>query len=119
MSGERDFKTGFNAHGWDEFGRPGSPAGTDRPFPERSQPFKSNRASCIGCHQLPGVYSFDSFHTDFSFSPRRVFQSDKEGGYVPKSHVLLAMPVPKVEELAVKWREDRPAWKAILKLLPE
>src|SRR5262249_10433280 len=46
VSGERDFKTGFNAHPWDEFGDRRNPASTSAPFPGRSQPFKNNRASC-------------------------------------------------------------------------
>jgi hypothetical protein len=118
VSTERDFKTGFNAHAWDEFTGRATPEFLARPFPERSQPFKNNRESCIGCHQLPGVYSFNSFHTDFSFAPRRVLR-DEPDGYVPKSYTLLAMPVHKVEEVAVKWKEDRPAWKSFRGLLPE
>lgn len=118
VSDERDFKTGFSAHGWDEFGEKRSPASVAGAFPERSQPFENNRASCFGCHQLPGVYSFNSFHTTFSTSARRDAK-EEEGGFVPKSHALVATTIPKVEEAAVKWREDRPAWKALQKLLPQ
>lgn len=114
VSAERDFKTGFNAHVWDEFS---APLNREQPFPERSQPFKSNRDSCIGCHQLPGVYSFNSFHGDFSFTPHRLL--GEEGGYVPKSYPLVAIPVQKVEDVAVKWKEDRPEWKAFRKLMPK
>jgi hypothetical protein len=119
VSGERDFKTGFNAHPWDEFAVRGSSASTSRPFPERSQPFKNNRASCVGCHPYPGVYSFNSFHGDFPFTVSRQLNDEGKGGYVPKSHPLAAMSVEKVEQAAVKWKEEQPGWKALRKLLPE
>jgi hypothetical protein len=116
VSGERDFKTGFASHQWDEFENQTS---TSAPFPERSQPFKNNRASCFGCHQYPGVYSFNSFHGDFPFTVRRELKEGRDGRYVPESHSLAAMPVEEVERLAVKWREEQPAWKALRKLLPK
>jgi hypothetical protein len=119
VSAERDFKTGFNAHQWDEFGREPSPASSNDPFPERSQPFKNNRASCLGCHQYPGVYSFNSFHGDFPFTVGRPLTNGRDGEYVPKSHSLAPMPVEKVEQAAVRWNEEQPAWKALRKLLPE
>ena len=118
VSGERDFKTGFNAHVWDVFTLPAN-SGDNRPFPDRALPFRSNRDSCFGCHQLPGVYSFNSFHMHFSTSARRDLDEDYGGSFVPKSHALVALPVAKVEDAAVKWREGRAAWKALRGLLPE
>ena len=110
-SGERDFKTGFNAHPWDEFAGRGSPADTSRPFPERGQPFKDNRASCSGYHRYPGVYSFNSFHGDFPFTVGRKLTDGRDGDYVPKSHVLVATSVENVEQAAVKWKDERPGRK--------
>jgi hypothetical protein len=118
-SGERDFKTGFNAHPWDEFGDGTSPANGSRPFPERGQPFKNNRASCLGCHQYPGVYSFNSFHGDFPFTVSRKLKHGRDGSYAPKSYSLSPMPIEKVERAAVKWKEGRPGWEALHKLLPD
>ena len=116
---ERDFKTGFNAHGWDEFAERGSSASTSRPFPQRSQPFVNNRATSLGCHRYPGVYGFNSFHGDLPFTVSRVLKGEDTDGYVPKSHSLVAMPVDNVERAAVKWKEERAGWKALRKLLPE
>jgi hypothetical protein len=115
-SGERDFKTGFGAHQWDEFE---NRTRKSAPFPERSQPFKNNRASCLGCHQFPGVYSFNSFHGDFPFTVRRKLTNDRNRRYVPQSHALVSMPVEQVERMAVKWKEEQLAWKALRKLLPK
>jgi hypothetical protein len=119
VSEERDFKTGFNAHQWDEFGDQPSPASPSAPFPERSLPFKNNRASCIGCHQYPGVYSFNSFHQDFPFTVGRGLNGGRDGDYVPRSHSLAPMGMEKVERAAVRWNQEQPAWKALRKLLPE
>lgn len=115
-SGERDFKTGFNAHPWDEFGERRSPASTAGPFPRRSQPFENNRASCIGCHRLPGVYSFNSLQ-DFHFASIRSRRD--EDGEGPKPPSLIAMTVEEVEQAAIKWKEAQPGWVELRKLLPE
>jgi hypothetical protein len=115
VSGDRDFKTGFQSHQWDEFGGQRS---TSAPFPERGQPFKHNRDSCLGCHQYPGVYGFNSFHGDFPFNVSRDLRGEGRGGRVPRPHALAPMPVGQVERAAVKWKEGRPGWEAIRKLLP-
>jgi hypothetical protein len=119
VSEERDFKTGFNAHPWDEFVVSGRPANTSRSFPGRRQPFKNSRASCVGCHPYPGVYSFNSFHGDFPFTVSRQLNDQGKSGYVPKSYPLAAMSVEKVERAAVKWKEEQPGWKALRQLLHE
>jgi hypothetical protein len=116
VSGERDFKTGFGAHQWDEFE---DQTRNSTPFPERSQPFKNSRASCFGCHQYSGVYGFNSFHGDFPFTVRRKLTDGRDGDYVPKSHSLAPLPVEKAERAAVKWKEEQPTWEALRKLLPE
>jgi hypothetical protein len=96
VSGERDFKTGFASHQWDEFGEQRSPASTGGPFPQRSQPFENNRASCAVCHQLPGVYGFNSLQ-DFRAGINR-------DGDQPKPYPLAAMKVDDVERAAIKWK---------------
>jgi hypothetical protein len=117
VSLERDFKTGFNAHGWDEFERE-LPAGA-RPFPERAQPFKHNTASCIGCHRFPGVYSFNSFHQMFPFAlDRKLDQGDEDNeGFKPASHKLLPKSMAEVEEAAVRHKVGQAAWKKLEALL--
>lgn len=119
VSGERDFKTGFNSHGWDEFGDPTTRATSGRPFPERSQLFANNRASCFGCHQYPGVYSFNSFHADFPFTVSRDLNNEGPGGYQPKAHALAATSVETVEQAALKWQAERRTWKALRSVWPE
>jgi len=102
VSGERDFKTGFNSHAWDEFDRE-SRGGT---FPERSQPFETNRASCGSCHNYPGVYSFNSV-PEFAFGgPFR------PAGSTSVKRPLIATTVSAVERQAIKWKEEQPAWAA-------
>jgi hypothetical protein len=112
-SGERDFKTGFNAHPWDEFDRPPD---RDRPFPDRARPFAANRASCVGCHSAPGVYGFNSL-PGFAFGLPTVVR-DRDGGK-PKPPPLAALTAAAVEEAAVQWKERQPGWIARRKMLPE
>lgn len=109
----RDFKTGFNAHAWDEFDsvRAGS---NDRPFPERVQPFINQRASCIGCHRYPGVYSFNSFHSMFPFSlQRRLSKTEDVEGYFPKSNPLVVKTVSEGERAAVEFKAKQDSWQAL------
>lgn len=97
VSAERDFKTGFNSHPIDEFNQT-SRSGS---FPERSQPFESNRASCGMCHNYPGSLSFNSL-PGFEFGgPFRVDDLEKER--LPR-----ATSVSEVERRAVKWKKRGP-----------
>jgi hypothetical protein len=116
VSGDRDFKTGFNAHPWDEFA---NRTRASVPFPDRAQPFPNNRASCFGCHQYPGVYGFNSFHGDFPFTVSRVLKDGRDGSYVPRARPLAPMTVDQVERAAVQWKEAQPGWNALRKLAPE
>lgn len=106
VSGERDFKTGFNSHGWDEFD---IPLNKERPFPERSQPFATNRASCAGCHNFPGAYGFNSV-PGFEMGLRT--RPLDEGA--PLKRPPGPTTVPEVEKRAVKWKEGQPAWTAFI-----
>jgi hypothetical protein len=104
VSGERDFKTGFNSHHWDEFDQ----TSKSGPFPERSMPFATNRASCGMCHNFPGAYSFNSV-PGFAF-----------GGFGPvEEGWRQKLPGPTtmaaVERQVIKWKESRPAWLAFVK----
>jgi hypothetical protein len=113
VSEERDFKTGFNSHPWDEFDRP---TDKDRPFPQRAMPFASNRASCVGCHSAPGVYGFNSIPV-FAFGLPAVVRND--GGEKREPNLLAAMTVEKVENAAIEWKERQPGWVALRKHLAE
>ncbi len=110
VSGERDFKTGFGSHGWDEFDEP---LRKDQTFPERSQPFPTNRASCAACHNFPGAFSFNSI-PGFAFGlPQRI--DDDAPAQRPPGPTTVAA----VENRAVKWKEGQPAWTALVKRLGE
>ena len=113
VSEDRDFKTGFSSHMFDEFEQP---LDNDRPFPQRALPFANNRASCVVCHSAPGVYGFNSIQ-GFAFGLPGVVRN--EDGNELKRHALAAMTVEKVEKAAVKWKEGQPGWAALRKLLPE
>lgn len=112
ISGERDFKTGFGSHPFDEFGEKPSPAATDGPFPERSQPFRTTRASCVLCHAAPGVGSFNSL-PGFAFGGQRRPASEGGGSDQPRRPV--ATTVAAAEKRAVEWKERQPAWAALRK----
>jgi hypothetical protein len=113
VSEERDFKTGFNSHPWDEFDQPPN---KDRPFPQRAMPFANNRASCIACHSAPGVYGFNSVPV-FAFGLPSIVRNDDDKKLKPR--MLAAMAVEKVENAAVEWKERQPGWVALRTLLPE
>ena len=99
---ERDFKTGFGAHPWDEFERAST---ADEPFPDRGH--VNVKQSCVVCHSLPGVYSFNSF---FNFrtatDPERARPAE-----------LIEMKPSAVLRTAVSWKEERPEWKYLRSLI--
>lgn len=108
VSDERDFKTGFGSHGWDEFDQP---LRNDQPFVERSQPFPSHRASCMSCHSLPGAFSFSSV-PGFAFS-----LAQRIDDIVTAQRPPGPTTVAEVENRAVKWKESQPALTALIKRL--
>jgi hypothetical protein len=104
---ELEFKTGFGSHTWDEFeSRPGA----GRSFPEGNQHPITGR-SCSSCHGLPGVSSFNSF-----FNYRGNLRS---GDTAARPFSLSEMPPSEVAGAAVMWKEGRPNWTALRKLLAE
>jgi hypothetical protein len=107
-SDERDFDTGFASHLYDEFEFTGFRA-PGKSFAESTQePIKKR---CFSCHGLPGVSSFNSFF-NFRFNLT----------IYPKTHgpfSLAPMPVAAVTQKAVQWKEERPSWLALRKLLAE
>jgi hypothetical protein len=105
---ERDFKTGFNAHRWDEFERPLR----GQSFSDRSRPF-TVKEQCFFCHSMPGVYSFNSFKGDFKNAMRR---KDGDQG---RSFPLGLLSISDVAKAAVKRRERHPNWIALQTLLSE
>jgi hypothetical protein len=104
---ERDFDTGFASHSYDEFEQKYPPPA--KLFAESTQhPIKKR---CFSCHGLPGVSSFNSF-----------FKFRSGLGSYPKTrgqYSLAPMSVAAVTEKAVQWKEERPSWIALRKLLAE
>jgi hypothetical protein len=105
VSADRDFKTGFMSHPSDGFDEP--PQAT-KPFPLGSQPFQNNRASCIDCHQLPGLYSFNSL-AGFQFG--RLRNSRDENAQKIGPFQFKAASIPEIEAAAVQWKETQASWK--------
>jgi hypothetical protein len=105
---ERDFDTGFASHPYDEFEHEGYRP-PDKTFGEWHQHPILTR--CFSCHGLPGVSSFNSF---FKFRGYL-------GSYpnTPGPFSLATMSVTAVTEKAVQWKEARPSWIALRKLLAE
>jgi hypothetical protein len=105
---ELDFQTPFLLWMLDEFENreAGAP---DRPFSARSQ--SPVMKGCFACHSLPGVASFNSY-----FNYRDHVQT---GAAVVRPFSLSEMPVSEVAGAAVKWKEGRPNWAALRKLLEE
>lgn len=104
---ERDFKTGFGAHPWDEFERPADPA---RNFAATSQRF-AIRELCFACHGFPGVYSFNSYY-NFRLSNTR-------DGDTRRPAALAEVTVAQAHAAAVTWKQGRPNWAALRGLLKE
>jgi hypothetical protein len=94
---ERDFKTGFAAHGMDEF-----------EFRQRGYVFPGRqqiiRQTCTACHSE----RFPAF---------RAAIGDEGDKLRPFS--VSEMPNTKVAGAAVKWKEGEPSWTALRKLLAE
>jgi hypothetical protein len=105
---EFDFLTPFRLWYHDEFENRES-GRRDRSFSERSQ--LPTMKSCFACHSLPGVCSFNSY---FDF---RAHLHDRDTSARPFS--LAEMTLPRVAGSAVKWKEARPSWTALRKLLAE
>jgi hypothetical protein len=105
---EFDFLTPFNLWYHDEFeNRESGPR--DGSFSERTQ--RPTMKSCFGCHSLPGVCSFNSY---FNF---RAHLHDRDTS--ARAFSLAEMAVPRAPGSAVKWKEERPTWTALRKLLAE
>jgi hypothetical protein len=105
-SDELDFDTGFASHAYDEFEHEGY-RHPDRTFGEWNRHPILKR--CFSCHSLPGVASFNS-----------VFNFRTHLGIFPKSDgpfSIAPMSVVAVTEKAVQWKESRPSWIALRKLL--
>jgi hypothetical protein len=108
-SAERDFKTGFASHAWDEFQRERM---VDEPFPQRAQPFPTIRHACYGCHGSATVYGTMSFHR---YVPADEVLDERSPPLFP----VVAQTIVEVERAAIKWKEQQPTWLALRKLLPE
>jgi hypothetical protein len=107
---ERDFPTPFFQWILDEFENPDdrSPRPPARPFAERSRGLV--KQDCLRCHSLPGVASFNSHFN---------YRGDLGNAAGARAFLLSEMPVSEVAGAAVKWKEGRPNWAALRKLLEE
>jgi hypothetical protein len=99
---ERDFKTGFGAHPWDEF----ETTFTGQSFTDRASRFPVTE-SCFACHSLPGAYSFNSY---FHFRVAR-------GQGDPRPAALAETAPAEALAAAVRWKRGRPGWASLRELL--
>jgi hypothetical protein len=105
---ELDFHTPFSLSYHDEFeNRESGPR--NRSFSDRSQGL--TKKVCFACHSLPGVCSFNSYLN------YRDHLHDRDASARPFS--LSEIPVSEADKAAVKWKEGRPNWTALRKLLAE
>jgi hypothetical protein len=99
---ERDFKTGFRAHGYDPFEilRPG-----EVDLQRRQQSIREN---CSTCHRTPGIVSFNSL---FNFKGSMTRDGDT-------SHPVRLAEVSPAEALATgaEWKQHRRDWIALQEL---
>lgn len=107
MSGEQDFKTGFNSHAWDVF----ETADASDPFPASALPFPRLRDSCVACHNYPGVYSFNSFVG--LVPPARLLDDEQAETWRSRFQAPRAASIADVEQRAIEWKQSQPAWKAL------
>jgi hypothetical protein len=105
-SHERDFKTGFRAHMDDDLEIPVTV--DSRSIDARQDRIKE---TCIGCHNLPGVYSFNSY---FSY-----VQGDYRGADTGRHAALSENPPAHVLGSTAQWKQTRPDWAALRTLLAE
>jgi hypothetical protein len=101
---ERDFKTGFNAHPWDEL----EVRFTGQTF---TGPRLGVKENCFACHGLPGVTSFNSLQ---DFHSGIATDGDKR-----RLYPIQEMKLAEVAGAAVKWKEGRADWTALRKLLAD
>lgn len=101
-----DFRTGFATPGIDPFETEPSDAAS---FASRQQTRPLD--TCHSCHAYPGIYSFNTFFpyrfTGFSRPPAE------------RPAAFAAMPVPTVLAAAAKWKETRPDWLTLKRLMVE
>lgn len=97
--GERDFKTGFAAHSWDEFEQP-----EQADFLRRSQQ-NTILESCNICHSLPGIYAFNTLQ-DFRFVLSR---PDLE----LQPFAVAEMAPADVAAAAIRHRSAAASWEAL------
>jgi hypothetical protein len=97
---ERDFKTGFGAHRWDEF----EYRQEGRSFPAAAM--QSVTQLCSACHTRDRFPDFRSASPD-------------DQGAKPRPDLLKKMAVAEVGAAAVKWKEQQTNWAALRKLLAE
>lgn len=100
---ERDFETGFAAHGWDPFERrePG------RLFPDGDR--RSIRESCFACHSLPGVLSLNSFSDGW--------RGGIVSGKMLRPAALSEVPLAEARASGIEWKKGRSNWLALRDLL--
>ena len=109
---DQDLLTGFSTHGVDPFdARPG-----ESPTVTATRPGGARQAStarrpqpgplfwCVGCHNLPGVYSFNTVAQHFTLNA------------APPGR-LAAMTVADVLASAVAWKQKRADWELLQRLL--
>lgn len=104
---ERDLKTGFGAHPWDEFDR----AREQNAKFAAGRQLQGIRESCTFCHGLPGVYSFNSLQ-DFRGGLSR-------DGEKLRPHPLTERSVAEVSAAAVKRKEGTATWESLRKMMTE
>lgn len=106
---EQDFRTPFIGWYRDEFENAEyrAPRALERSFSEASQsPIKQD---CFACHSLPGIASFNSYFN---------YRGNLSNATAAHPFALSEMPVSQVAAASVKWKEGRPNWTALRKLLP-
>ena len=106
VTDERDFRTGLDVHGYDEF----EAKFAGQTFADR-QPQRPIKESCFACHSFPGVYSFNS-HFNYRIANTR-------DGDDRRAAMLAEVSPADADRAAVKWKEGRPNWTALRKLLAE
>ena len=110
--GDLDFLTGFSTHGFDPFdARPGETPAVTAARPRRPRTAVARDQSgppalCLACHNLPGVYSFHAFSQAFPAMG------------VPRARLSVAAP-PDLLASAVAWKQKRPEWILLQRLLRE
>jgi hypothetical protein len=110
VTNDRDFKTGFNAHPFDQLALEDGVVDPKRQFPTQNLAPVVGQM-CSNCHNYPGVYSFASMKG--LVPPGRLLDPEETTTYLQRAHVPRPRSIAEVETAAVHTKQQQASWKTL------